>query len=80
MVNAISVGKMPIRMKLGEDVDLKASYKINYILLTLIRGRLTSQAAIKYIIQDSVMPTGHMTLALAASEASHVYILKKNKK
>ena len=30
MVNAISVGKMPIRMKLGEDVDLKASYKINY--------------------------------------------------
>ena len=30
MVNAISVGKMPIRNKLGEDVDLKASYKINY--------------------------------------------------
>ncbi len=28
MVNAISVGIKPIGMKLGEDVDLKASYKI----------------------------------------------------
>ena len=30
MVNAISVCIRPIAMKLGEDVDLEASYKINY--------------------------------------------------
>ena len=30
MVNAISVGIKPIGLKLGEDVDLEASYKINY--------------------------------------------------
>ena len=30
MVNAISVGIRPIAMKLGEDVDLEASYKVNY--------------------------------------------------
>ena len=30
MVNAISVGIRPIRMKLVEDVDLEASYKINW--------------------------------------------------
>ena len=40
---------------------------------------MTSKATIKYIIQDSVMPMGHMTLALAASKASHIYILKKDK-
>ena len=30
MVNAISVGIRPIRMKLGEDVGLEASYKMNW--------------------------------------------------
>ena len=30
MVNAISMGIRPIGMKLGEDVDLEASCKINY--------------------------------------------------
>ena len=30
MVNTISVGIRPIRMKLGEDVGLEASYKVNY--------------------------------------------------
>ena len=30
IVNAISVGIRPIAMKLGEDVDLEASYKVNY--------------------------------------------------
>ena len=30
MVNAISVGIEPIRLNLGEDVDLETSYKINY--------------------------------------------------
>ena len=30
MVNAISVGIRPNWMKLGEDVDLDANYKINY--------------------------------------------------
>ena len=30
MVNAISVGIRPLAMKLGEDVDLEASYKVNY--------------------------------------------------
>ena len=30
MVNAISVGIRPIEMKLCEDVDLEASYKVNY--------------------------------------------------
>ena len=30
MVNAISVGIRPIRMKLCDDVDLEASYKVNY--------------------------------------------------
>ena len=30
MVYAISVGIRPIAMKLGEDVDLEASYKVNY--------------------------------------------------
>ena len=29
MVNAISVGIRAIRMKISEDVDLEASYKIN---------------------------------------------------
>ena len=31
MVNAISVGIRPIAMKLGEDVNLEASNKVNYI-------------------------------------------------
>ena len=30
MVDAISAGIKPIRMKLGEEVNLEASYKINY--------------------------------------------------
>ena len=30
MVNAISVGIRPIRMKLGEVVGLEVSYKINW--------------------------------------------------
>ena len=30
MVNTISVGIRPIRMKLGEVVSLEASYKINW--------------------------------------------------
>ena len=30
MVNAISVGIRPIRMKLGEDVDLEANCNLNY--------------------------------------------------
>ena len=30
MVNAIFVGIRPIRMKLGEEVGLEASYNINY--------------------------------------------------
>ena len=30
MVNPISVGIRLIGMKLGEDVDLEASYKVNY--------------------------------------------------
>ena len=47
MVNAISMGIKPIGMKLCEDIDLEASYNINYILMTLIRGRLTSEAAKK---------------------------------
>ena len=47
LVNPISVGIWLIGMKLGEDIDLKASYNINYILMTSIRGRLTSEAAKK---------------------------------
>ena len=31
MVNTISVGIRPIAMKLGEDVNLEASNKVNYI-------------------------------------------------
>ena len=52
MVNPISVGIRLIGMKLGEDVDLEASYKINYFWpRSEAVWFLTSEATKEYMVK-----------------------------